>query len=282
MSLAIYPVLGLAAIHYLDDAAARALDRLAPALSVDDDDLHGLRDQLTTLPPETAVRASLAGLAFAIGYVVLGSLAHVRQVGPAVLVFDAAMAMIGFPILALLFYHTVRQLRLISRIQSGLPAVDVFRLQPLYAFSGVTARSGLVLVGLAYLSALTDPSTFTLTNPTLLGFVVISILIATAAFIVPMYGMHERIVGEKARLEAEADRDLKDAFAELSTRARTRDLTEAAAFNDFLSSLTTRREVLSRIPTWPWQAATLRGFVTAVLLPIALWLAFRALDRLLV
>ena len=40
--------------------------------------------------------------------------------------------------------------------------------------------------------------------------------------------------------------------------------------------------ILERIPTWPWQPGTLRGVVTALFLPILLWLITRILERLIV
>ncbi len=39
--------------------------------------------------------------------------------------------------------------------------------------------------------------------------------------------------------------------------------------------------MLEKMPTWPWQASTLRGLMTAVLLPLFLWLSQRLLERLL-
>ena len=281
-SLAVYPVVALAAIYYLDAKAVAALETMRPALAVDDHDFELLRYELATMPARPTIVWSLVGLAFALGYIAFGQAGPVAGGGLPVLLLDGLMALIGFPLLAVLFFHTLRQLRLISRIQSQMVWIDVFQLEPLLALSGVTARNGIIIVGLAYVSAATDPSTFALTNPTLLAFVVISILIAIAAFILPLNGIHQRIAEEKERLTVGANRDLQSVLAEISRRARAVDLTDADALNKQLSSLVIQRDVIARIPTWPWEAATLRAFVTAVLLPIALWFVFRALDRLIV
>jgi hypothetical protein len=280
-SLAVYPIAALAGIHYLDAEARGALEQLRPMLSVDDDEFITLRYRLTTLPANATIIWTLIGLAFAVAYIVLGLASSLRLRGPAVLAVDTATALVGFPLLAVLLFHTVRQLRLISRIQGRMARIDVFQLDPLLAFSRVTARNGLIILGLGYLSAATEPSTFTFENPTLIAFVAISILTAVAAFVLPMYGMHRRIADEKARLVAEANRDLQASLAEVSRRARSGDLTDADALNKQLSSLVIQRDVITRIPSWPWQPATFRGFATAILLPIALWLVFRALDRLI-
>lgn len=280
-SLAVYPIAALAGIHYLDAEARGALEQLRPMLSVDDEEFVTLRYRLTTLPANVTVVWTLIGLAFAVAYSVLALDSSLRLRGPAVLAVDTAIALIGFPLLAVLVFHTVRQLWLISHIQGRMAKIDVFQLDPLLAFSRVTARNGLIILGLGYLSAATDPSTFTFENPTLIAFVAISILTAVAAFVLPMYGMHQRIADEKGRLAAEANRDLQNSLAEVSHRARTSDLTDADALNKQLSSLVIQRDVITRIPSWPWQPATFRGFATAVLLPIALWLVIRTLDRLI-
>lgn len=279
-SLAVYPVAALASIHYLDAKARAALEQLRPALSVGDDEFESLRYRLTTLPAGATVIWSLIGLAFAVGYVLLGLDSSLRLRGPVVLAFDVALACVGFPLLAVLFFHTIRQLRLISQLQA-MATIDAFQLEPLLAFSGVTARNGMIILGLGYMSAATEPTTFTFENPTLIAFVVISILIAVAAFVLPIYGMHGRIAEEKGRLAAQASRDLQVSLAEISRRARNRDLTDADALNKQLSSLVLQRDVIARIPSWPWQPATLRGFATAVVLPIVLWIVFRALDRVI-
>lgn len=280
-SLAVYPVVALAAIHYVDTKAAAALETMRSALTVDDRDFEIVRYELTTMPARATILWTLVGIAFALGYIFFGQAGPVGGGGLAVVLLDAAIALIGFPLLAVLFFHTIRQLRLISRIQGRMARIDVFRLEPLHSFSAVTARTGMIILGLAYLSAATDPSTFALTNPTLLAFVVISILIAIAAFVLPLHGIHQRIAQDKAQLVGRASADLQSMLAEVSRRARTGDLSDADALNKQLASTVIQRDVIQKLATWPWDGATLRGFVTAVLLPIALWILFRALDRLI-
>ena len=42
---------------------------------------------------------------------------------------------------------------------------------------------------------------------------------------------------------------------------------------------TQQRDVLAKLPTWPWSVGTLRGFVTAILLPLVLFLIQMLLSR---
>jgi hypothetical protein len=41
------------------------------------------------------------------------------------------------------------------------------------------------------------------------------------------------------------------------------------------------REILGKLPTWPWSAGTIRGFGSALLLPITVFLLQRILLEVL-
>lgn len=47
-----------------------------------------------------------------------------------------------------------------------------------------------------------------------------------------------------------------------------------------LGALTAQRDLIVRLPTWPWSTAALTRFLSAVLLPIGLWLITRVLERI--
>lgn len=59
----------------------------------------------------------------------------------------------------------------------------------------------------------------------------------------------------------------------------TRDFNLADQRQKTLSRLLAERQVLAVLPTWPWSPGTLRGFATAAVLPTALWLVIRVLER---
>jgi hypothetical protein len=273
-SLAGYALGGLAAIHYLDRETRIALDRFRPALSMADDEFLALRHDLTTLPARATILWSLVGLAIALAYATDSTL---TGRGSASVAVDIATALIGTPMLVVLLFHTVRQLRQISHIQSDLANVDLFQLDPLLAFSGVTARTGVIILGLAYLVAAPEPAP--LERPALIAWIAISIMLSIAIFVLPLYGMHQRLAREKARLKAIASSDLQAALAEVTSQARIGERTKTEELNHHLSNLIVQRDVLAGIPTWPWEPTTVRGFSTAVLLPIALWLVFRVFEE---
>jgi hypothetical protein len=181
---------------------------------------------------------------------------------------------------AVLVYHTIRQLRLISRLPGHVERIDLLDAGPLHAFSAVTALTGGAFVAAAYFSVLTDPTTFT--NPAVAAVNALTLVLAVACFVLPLSGMQRRIAAEKAlRLSAVSHR-LDAAFGDLARRNDAGDLSSADAVHDNINSLLAERDLIARTPTWPWSSGTLRGFSTAVLLPVVLWLVFRVLERVLV
>ncbi|HKY89171.1 MAG TPA: hypothetical protein VJ141_04260 [Candidatus Limnocylindrales bacterium] len=59
------------------------------------------------------------------------------------------------------------------------------------------------------------------------------------------------------------------------------DLARGDALNKTLGSLLQQREVLAKLPTWPWSSGTVRGFVSVILLPLVLFMVQRFLGQFL-
>lgn len=57
------------------------------------------------------------------------------------------------------------------------------------------------------------------------------------------------------------------------------EVADADKLNMQLTSLATERAVLAKISTWPWETETLMGFVSALVLPVILWLLKYAAER---
>lgn len=96
----------------------------------------------------------------------------------------------------------------------------------------------------------------------------------------PLQGMHGRIVAEKRELEWQIGRRLESMMGEVHRAADGGDLSRADGLNKLLGSLIAERELVFRLPTWPWQPGTVGAFATAIILPIALFLVTRLLQRL--
>jgi hypothetical protein len=277
-SLPVYPIAALALMHYLNQVARRALTGFRPAFGASEAEEARLQYELTTLPARGTNRALLLSLGFTLAFTLFmpGIDAQLRR-APGLVAVDALIYIITFGLITVLVYHTVRQLRMVSRIHASAKNVNLFQLTPLYAFSGLTARTGISLLLLNTFSILTDPTTFV--NPALIGLTIFTSLGALACFFLPLKGMHDRITFEKKRLLAEANARLETTIREVYRRADNQNLAQADQLDHLLASLVTTREVLAKISTWPWETRTLTGFLTAFLLPLIVGLVAKLLER---
>jgi hypothetical protein len=280
-SLAIYIIVSVAAIHFLDHRVTRAWTAFRPAASLTDEDADRILFELTTLPARAAIGWTIVGfaVAFLTGVAAYGQPLDLAG-EPLTFVVSMPVAAIAYITGALLIYHTIRQLRLIGRLPGLIERIDLLDAGPLHAFSGVTALTGGLFLVAAYFSVLTDPTTFT--NPAVAAVNGLAVALGVACFVLPLYGMQRRIAAEKARRLSAVSHRLDAALRDLARRNETGDLSDADAVNKNISSLLAEREVIARSPTWPWSPETLRGFSTALVLPIILWLAFRVLERALI
>jgi hypothetical protein len=142
----------------------------------------------------------------------------------------------------------------------------------------VTAATGLALLILGYSGLLTTPDA--LSNPQIIAWAAFTTSAAVVCFVVPLNGIHGVIAAGKSRRLEAVDRLLGQILGELHVRAERGDVSDASAYNDQIASLLAEREMVARLSTWPWSPVTLRGFGTAVVLPIVLWLVYRVLEQL--
>ena len=183
-------------------------------------------------------------------------------------------------IFLILIYHTVRQLRLIARIHERVSRIDVFDQARLYAMSKVTSGTAIGLV------VLLVPSLFLLPTDAGISYVVITaawyafaVAAAAASFFLPLRGMHDRLIDEKKRLQAEVGRRISTTLASIQAAVDAGDPAAIEAASKALSVLVASRDVVNRAPTWPWSGGALTGFASAIVLPIVLFLVQRVLAE---
>ena len=121
-----------------------------------------------------------------------------------------------------------------------------------------------------------------------MGFIVLSVswyatavIIAAAAFVLPLRGIHERIAAEKRHLQAEIGRRLTTTLEAIHAAVDADDGPAIEARNRALSTLMTERDLVAKVSTWPWSAGSadrlpIRGPAAAR----ALNLVTRILQRL--
>jgi hypothetical protein len=273
----------VALIQYLNVYAGRAMRVFAPALDSDPDRVEYWRRQLTTLPARpTAIFAIVGSL---IGLLILiQSPPSIYELFSRDLVTTNVLVgwvvILGFAANVLLLYHTWHQLRVVRAAHAAATRIDPFQSAPLFAFSGLTARTGLGYLVILYYS-LTINGEFNAREPTLLLSYVPLAILAVACFVLPLTGMHARLAASKANLLAQVETRTRGLTDELFRTIDEGGPTALGQFHDALTSLTIVRDRVVRLPTWPWSTGLFRGFLTAVLLPIAIWFVTWVLGNFL-
>lgn len=284
---AMFPAAMLWSMRLLDGVAVRALAEVGPALTLEPAEVESIAGDLQRTPPSWALLAVPLGVAAGIGSVLGGAAGWELNPGePAVTwAVTTVAASVDFIVALGFVVHVVHQLRLVDAIHRRFVTIDLYHLEPLYAFARLTSLTGMTLIGigiggLVLVSILVPAFSFRLAPSDLVLFGSLA-LVAIACFIVPLLGLHERIEQEKDQRMAEAHATLASALAEVRSRIAANDLDGAARINDAVVAANTGVQVIARASTWPWRTETLNGFLSAVFLPILLWLVITLLGRLL-
>ncbi len=274
----------LAMLHYLDNRASSALMTLRPALKASKEEASRLHYELTTLPARPTLLASLATVILILLLGVIGgreSSIEVFVPWPVSGNLVYFVYLIGFWNFGAFAYHTIHQLGVINRIYTRYTHIDLFRLRPLYAFSSITALTAVMLALAAYGWNALNPEGLQDLNLVTIGILFLITALALAAFVWPLLGIHRLLAEEKGRLLDECALRLEAAIAELHERMDSGELEGIDRLNLAMSSLEIEQQALDRIPTWPWQPETPRLLVTALALPLGLWLLQYVLQLLL-
>ena len=147
----------------------------------------------------------------------------------------------------------------------------------MYAFSRLTVLTGLGYVLLGYYS-LTVNGTFTAGNVLAVGALVISMVVGVLTFVVPLWGIHERLVDEKALLVRGVDARVGRIGTEMYRRIDAGEFDGSKVMSDALAGVTTLRDRILHLPTWPWPQQLLRGFVSALILPLVIYVLTRLVS----
>ena len=294
-------LLGL--MRLLDRSAAAALETFRPVLHLprrlrvgateETASLEELRYRLTTLPPRPTLVASLAGVILGVVLPLLvfripgttapsltAAFAWARlSTAPGALTFILLHLAVSEAVAGVFIYHSIHQLREISRIYLTFTRLNLYRLQPLYAFSVPAAMTsgGLILYNYAWFAVAPE----FLEHPISIGLGIFFAATAVVIFAWPLLGIHRRLVAEKRKALAESARRFEAAVAELHQRVDKKALAKMDDLNKTLASLELEQAALQRIPTWPWDPGTPRGLAATLVLPLVIWLAQYLLQRVL-
>jgi len=275
---------GLWASAHFERVASAALDATRPALRLSGAEFERLRYELTVAPaiPSAIALAGSVGLNL-LAYVIdpVGTYVVGQSAPLVVAAFLATAITIGILFVGLL--QLVRQMRLIRTTLDRSASIDPFLPGPLSGFSRLTSQVGITIVLIITAGSVISPIptgqlAFLVRS---LPYIVVTPAIALIAFVMPLYGLHTRLAAEKERLQGEAEHRLKALLAALNDDVDRADLTRAEGLNQQLTSMLQQREVLVRLPTWPWSIGTLRAVISAVLLPMVLFVVQGILAQFL-
>lgn len=273
----VYPI---AFYHYLTQFASRSLKTYRPLLDVDDAELARIDYELATLPSWIAWLFTVIALGTVVRYVWGDPATFEGLVPRTVLPYIAAFIIVG-PFSAAIFCivaRTVRQLWMVSRLHAQATKVNLLRLEPAHAFSGLTARTGIGLILMLFLGYLYDPSGLNANTFDLAQYTLIT-LTAIIIFVVPVMGLRKHLEAEKERALDEISALLQATSESLHNKVNNKDYEDIGGMETALGALIREREMLGKISTWPWNTGTIRGFASTLLLPIFLWLVTRLLGR---
>lgn len=268
-------VVGVLLLHsYLDRYARRALAQFEPLLHGGEGEMERLRYELTVTPARTARLGSLFWIVTST-VLVITSYERIKPFFP---LWEVIISILSFAVGGSFMQHVIHQMRTVRRIYAQIKSVDLYNLEPLMAFSGLTVRAaiGMVLLQYAILALLPGEAKLTLLIPA--GTLT---LVAVVLFTWPLMGVHRLLLDEKSKQLGEVESRLKAMITLLYQRVDGAALAGVGEVEQAIGSLKTTREIIESRPTWPWQPATVRSLATAILLPIFLWLLQEVLQRLL-
>lgn len=273
----------LVLISYLNSAAQKNLRILQPSLCLDGERTRLLEKNLTTLPAPWTILAGFIGIGCVLllestsgAAYILESLENSPISGN---IFRITYLVLWW-VFGTLIYHTIHQLRVIGIIYGQLTEINLYQPKSLYTFSVMIAITafGTFLLPVGFLLA--NPWA-TWNEPAVFGTVLAVQLLALGIFVWPHYGIHRLQVAEKENLLENANMHLEMIIHELHKAVEENKLKGMGDVSTTISSLKTEIETLEKIPTWPWHPETLRFLITALALPMGIWLIQLLLGRLL-
>lgn len=270
----------LALVLFLDSRAGLALKAMRPVLTVNDDEYPRLFYELTTLPSRATLLASLATLTFVFITEAAGEPYKLEALEsfPASAIILRQVYLLSWCVFGAFLYHTIHQLRVINTIYTRYTQVDLLRVKSLYAFSKIAALTAGSVTVLGYGWLLANPW-IDRKDPIVFFTMVILTLIAIVTFLWPQLGIHNLQVTEKERLLEEANMRLESLVSQLHQQVDDRDLEGVMNLNMAMASLQIELNTLRITPTWPWEPEVIRILITALALPLGLWLIQIILER---
>jgi hypothetical protein len=271
-----YGPYALAAFAIVNRIALRSLDAFWPATGWPESERSMWAYRFVTLPRGVDIVALSIGTGLAIGAAVStpASVLGAPETRWAILAALLPAMVLGYGLFPLVILHTVRQLRLVTRIHRDATAIDPFDRGPVYAFSRLTVVTGLLYVLVGYYAFVVN-GLFQSDSLVSIATAVATFVIGTITFVVPLWGIHDRLVKEKEGLLRGVEGRLGRLGEEMYRRVDASQFDGTKAVGDSIAGVAMLRDRVARLPTWPWPPNLLRGFLSALLIPVLVYVASR-------
>ncbi len=281
-SLLAYGPYGLATLLIGRHIASTAVDTFWPATGWPEADKPTWTAQFANTPAGIELAALVVGVVGGIAALVAApsTIVGAQSDSLAYYIALAPSFVAGYSVAAVGAAISFRWLWLVTRIHREATAIDPFDRRPIYAFSRLTVLTGLAYIAAVYYS-LTVNGAYQAGNLPSLAFLSVAIVASVAAFVAPLWGIHVRITRERDELLRDVDQRINQLGLKLYGLINSGSLESTSAFNSLLTTLGAMRERILRLPTWPWPPNLFRGFLTALLLPILIFLVTRVISTYL-
>ena len=178
-------------------------------------------------------------------------------------------------------YRVIRLIALAGRFFSSSIHLSIYNLPPIYEIPTVVGKAGLFLLVLWYLNLPLNLNEQVLESPVAVVVSVVIALVPLAAFLIPHAVIGRRLAREKTNLVVDVSQQLEASFAKLKQALESDNFDRVEPLQAAIDTLISEKRFIESIPTWPWRLGTFRVAVTAVLLPVIVWLIQQLLDRVL-
>lgn len=260
--------------HYLISSSKKALDEFRPLLDISPAEFDKKCFEFVNVPLKKAIIWYVLGAALGAWWgtfleSLLDSSPHTYYVPRFFLLFTAIF---GTALFMEFTYRVIYQLIFVRNLYATIPKIKIHEMNPIYALSKFTAKCGLVILLFLYV----NPMYILAPGVVNEVFFIITFgplsLVPLAAFILPLLEVNQAISTEKENLLNEIGVRIEDAKRELYRRMDSNQYQDMAQFQRGIMALFSFRDDIENTPTWPWKPETLRWLLTALILPLGLWI----------
>lgn len=275
-------VYALALMHHLIRMVPNAMVKMRPAISESSESYRALVYKMTYAQALPVLVATLAGIAFGLylNYLLQRASTPVLKLAtsPVSAAFDGILMVFTWGVLGAGVYSLFYLLGSINNIYLHHTRINIFAAQPLYAPAGLASRAalGIALYNLPWMVLTPGASSV----PAIVGLTMLFQVIAAAVFVVPLFGAHQLLLDDKNRRQQTANAKFEILIKDLHQKVDSGDSTNIDALQKTMALVQLEQTTLDKTPTWPWNPETMRIVISAILVPMLIWLAQRLLGRL--